>query len=221
MRKIEKYIYGLAADFRNVYFELKKDLTNFEYLDADKVRYGKDIAFTLGHEPKEFITSIQTQSENGELIFVEKDGLLFFRFSPKNEHGKRIFRYVKQRKLRQCSYIYKKMKCTRDLANESKCGVEGNERIYQNEGVIYEICLTNTPRDTNTFCTTDKHHPRLKGIVWEQNITLSGVDHWGEHVEWEQVGQELKDIGKRIELLDQIILKMEVMNNGNETSRGN
>ncbi|WP_277587343.1 hypothetical protein [Psychrobacillus antarcticus] len=221
MREIEKYIYGLAADFKNVYVDVKKGLTDFCYLNDEKVRYSKDIAFTLGHEPKEFITSILTQSENGELILVEKDGLLFFRFSPKNEHGNRIFRYVKQRKLRQCSYMYKKMKRTRDLKNESKCGVEGNERIYKNEGVIYEICLTNTPRDTDTFCTTDKHHPRLKWIVWEQNITLSDEDHWREHMEWDAFGQELKDMGNRIEQLDRQLIKMEVMSNGNETSKGN
>ncbi|MEG0473991.1 MAG: hypothetical protein RR588_16825, partial [Solibacillus sp.] len=65
--KIEKAIYGLAADFEAVHWNKKGMDIEYFYIEPNTVRYAGNVAFTLDHDPKQIITTTESQ-ENGQLI---------------------------------------------------------------------------------------------------------------------------------------------------------
>lgn len=216
MIKIEKAIYGMAADFSAVFFERGETGTTFFRVDPAKVKFAKDIAFTLNHEPKKTITTLLGK-ENGELIIVQKGECLFFKFIPTTRAGQRLYRYVKAVKYRQCSYIYNVEKRVIDAEMEERFSwsLEPHEHIFLDEAIIFEVCLTNTPRDKLTFCTTDANHPQLKGIDWTTNVQFTEQDCWKESLEratrLEELPREMADLQQQMKNL---INEMEELNNG-------
>ncbi|MFF5993953.1 hypothetical protein AAGS61_04210 [Lysinibacillus sp. KU-BSD001] len=198
--KIERAIYGLAADFGAVHWNKKGENVEYFHVEPSTVKYAKNVAFTLEHEPKQTVTTTKNQ-ENGQLIIVQKGPLLFFKFIPTTKAGERIYRYVKLQKLRKCSYIFRRFTSLRDIKTESKLSLvmDPGEAILINHGAVYEICLTNHPRDTTTFCTTDANHPLLKGIEWKTNVQFTASDYWGQHLEREDFKNELDNMQRRID----------------------
>lgn len=205
---MEKAIYGLAADFEAVHWDIKGENVEYFHVEPSTVQYADNIAFTLGHEPKETITTTKDR-KNGHLILVQKGSLLFFKFVPTTKNGERFYRYVKQQKLRKCSYIFRKVLSYRDVQNEKKLmwAMDFKEKILINHGTVFEICLTNRPRDNTTFCTTDVNDPRLKGINWTTNVLLQGGSHWEQHLEMEELNDMIKESDLINERIDQIIQK--------------
>lgn len=210
---MEKAIYGMAADFSAVFHERDEKGTTYFRVDPAAVKFAKDIAFTLNHEPKETITTLLEPS-NGELIIVRKDGCLYFKFVPTTRSGNRLYRNVKAGKYRQCSYIYNAKKRVRDTDMEERFAwsLEPHERMALDEAIIYEVCLTNTPRDKVTFCTTDANHPQLQGIDWTTNVQLTDEDCWKENVkiaetaaDLEAMQLEMADIQRQLNELDKQI----------------
>ncbi|WP_431029655.1 hypothetical protein [Lysinibacillus sp. LZ02] len=198
--KIERAIYGLAADFGAVHWNKKGENVEYFHVEPSTVKYAKNVAFTLEHEPKQTVTTTKNQ-ENGQLIIVQKGPLLFFKFIPTTKAGERIYRYVKLQKLRKCSYIFRKFTSLRDIKTESKLSLvmDPGEVILINHGAVYEICLTNNPRDTTTFCTTDANDRRLEGIEWKTNIQHSDVDYWDEEVKLAKLDEQLEQLERDLE----------------------
>ncbi|KPN97746.1 HK97 family phage prohead protease [Lysinibacillus sp. ZYM-1] len=190
---MEKVIYGLAADFEAVHWNRKGENVEYFHVEPSTVQYAENVAFTLEHKPKQTITTTKNE-ENGQLIIVQKGPLLLFKFIPTTKDGERIYRYVKQRKLRQCSYIFRKLASLRDVRTEGKASwaIDPGETIMINHGAVYEICLTNTPRDKNTFVTTDANHPLLKSIEWKTNVELAATDYWKEEVKLAELDEQLE-----------------------------
>lgn len=200
---MEKAIYGLAADLQAVHFDIKKDFT--EYFTVNHAQFASNIALTVEHEPKQLVTTTKNR-ENGELILVKIGSLLFFKFIPTTPKGNRLYRYVKQQRLRKCSYIFSKLGNETDEKSEEKMAwvLDKNDKIVKKNAMIFEVCLTNTPRDANTFCTTNVNHPLLRGINWETNIkaTEHTNEHWDSYSEqhgmFDSVEKSLKDFDKKI-----------------------
>lgn len=192
---MEKAIYGLAADFEAVHVDIKGEEVEYYHVEPRTVQYAKNVALTLEHKPKQTITTTRNQ-ENGQLILIQKGSLLFFKFTPSTKEGERIYRYVKQKKLRHCSYTFRKLATLRDTKTERKTAwiMGSGETIVINHAAVYEICLTNTPRDKNTFVTTDKNHPLLKGIEWKTNVELVATDYWKEAVELGELDEQLEQL---------------------------
>lgn len=199
---MEKAIYGLAADFEAVHWDIKGEKVEYFRVEPSTVQFAENVAFTLEHEPKHTLTTTKNE-ENGQLIIVQKGPLLFFKFIPTTKDGERIYRYVKQRKLRQCSYIFRRLASIRDLKTEGKLSwaMDEGDTLLINHVGVYEICLTNNPRDKNTFCTTDVNHPVLKGIEWKMNVQFTASDYWKEHMEHADLKEELAEMQRRIDSL--------------------
>ncbi|MCR8853499.1 hypothetical protein [Lysinibacillus fusiformis] len=197
---MEKAIYGIAADFEAVHWNRKGENVEYFHVEPSTVQYAENVAFTLEHKPKQTITTTKKQ-ENGQLIIVQKGSLLFFKFIPTTKDGQRIYRYVKQRKLRQCSYIIRKLASLRDIKTEGKLSLamDPKETIVINHGVVYEICLTNSPRDKNTFCTINANHPLFKDIEWETNVELTATDCWDEEVKLAELDEQLEQLERDLE----------------------
>lgn len=211
---MQKHIYGLAATFDHFEGEVTRGVSEFSRVNAENIRYGKQIALTVNHNPKQTITTTKNSEKTGELILVQNTNGLFFRFTPSTEEGFRAYRYVKQRRLRQCSCIFYKGQKQRDMLHEERLnaimpGVLGSDRIYKySEALLYEICLTSSPKNQSTFCTIDPHHPMLEGIEWVHNIEHSDFDGWSEYVERHELGQEIKKIEEQFKRLDIKINKL-------------
>ena len=205
---MEKAIYGLAADFEAVHWDIKGKNVEYFHVKPSTVNYADNVAFTLEHEPKEIITTTKDQ-ENGQLILVQKGPLLFFKFVPATKHGERFYRYVKLQRLRKCSYIFRKILSYRDVHNEKKLmwAMDSKEKILINHGTVFEICLTNSPRDNTTFCTTDVNDPRLKGINWITNVELKGGSRWEQHLETEELKDMIEEFDLTSKRIDQLLSK--------------
>lgn len=196
---MKKAIYGLAADFEAVHWNIKGENVEYFHVEPSTIQYAENVAFTLEHKPRQTITTTKDK-ENGQLILVQKGPLLFFKFIPTTKDGERIYRYVKQRKIRQCSYIFRKLESLRDLETESKLqwAMDAGETIFINHAVVFEICLTNNPRDKNTFCTTNANLSLLRGIEWKTNVELSAADYWKEEVKHAELDEQLEQIKRDI-----------------------
>lgn len=205
---MEKAIYGLAADFEAVHWDIKGGKVEYFHVEPSTVRFASNVAFTLEHEPKQVITTTKNE-ENGQLIIVQKGPLLYFKFIPTTKHGERFYRYVKLQKLRKCSYIFRKVLSYRDVQNEKKLmwAMDSKEKILINHGTVFEICLTNSPRDDTTFCTTDVNDLRLKGINWTTNVELQSGSHWEQHLEMEDLKDKIKEIELSFKRIDNLLMK--------------
>lgn len=197
---IEKAIYGLAADFEAVHWDIKGENVEYYHVEPSTVQYAKNVAFTIDHKPKQTITTTKNEG-NGQLILVQKGSFLFFKFTPTTKDGERIYRYVKLQKLRKCSYIFRKLASFRDVETENNTPIvmEPTEKIVIHHAAVYEICLTNSPRDKTTFCTTDVNHPLLKGINWETNVELVARDYWEEIVKCAALDEQLEQLERELE----------------------
>lgn len=208
---MQKHIYGLAATFDHFVGEEKSGIAEFVRVNSNNVRYGKSVALTVNHNPKHTITTTKNGEKTGELLLVQTGFGLYFRFTPITEDGMRAYRHVKQRKLRQCSCIFKTGRKKRDLEHEERLkrsapGVLGTDRIYKySDATIFEICLTSSPKDTETFCTTDPNHPGLKGVEWLQNIEHSDVEYWDDYVISKEIDEGIGEIEQRLERMDKLL----------------
>lgn len=198
---MEKAIYGLAAQLDQVDFEIDDNGgITYKFFDLDNIYFAKNIVLTLGHEPKKIITSTNNR-ENGELILVQKGYNLYFKFIPTTKDGERIYRYVKQRKLRQCSYIARIIARGNDLISHQKIGYlfDENEKMISQIPVFQEVCLTNEPANAATFCTTDVNHTLLCGITWQTNIEQIELDFWEEYAKNKILDDELKSLMQELQ----------------------
>ncbi|MBE1557002.1 HK97 family phage prohead protease [Sporosarcina limicola] len=194
---MKKYIYGLAKKFDFISGIVIDGIEKCSYTDSETVTYAKEVAMTLEHNPKQTLTTTAAP-EGGELILVQTNKGLYFRYAPLSVEGLRAYRHVKHRRLRQCSCIFRRGKLKRDIKNETRAKklhpILNDMSLYKDKKIcLYEICLTNNPKDTKTFCTTDKDHPLLKGIEWITNIINGEEDYWKEEVESEAFKEWMRD----------------------------
>ena len=198
---MEKAIYGVAAIFDHPTVKSKGEKVDMYTIEPSTVQYYENVAFSLHHEPKQTITTTKNK-DNGQLILVQKGKQLFFKFIPTTKDGERIFRYVKQRKLRQCSYSYYVLEKTPDdeIKRKVSWALDPGDTISKAHVAIFEVCLTNNPADEETFCTTDKNHPLFRGIEWKTNVELAVEgDYWEEKVRCAALDEQLEQIERDLE----------------------
>ncbi|MUG43439.1 HK97 family phage prohead protease [Paenibacillus woosongensis] len=121
------------------------------------------------------------RTDNGTLSLYINNRGLFFRLRPTNKAAYSCYKRVKRNALRHCSIGYLSHK--KDLIRVSddeekikKLQASGDERvIFQElrEIQLYEITLTNHPKQDYTFCTTNKRDERFVGIDWDKPITIT------------------------------------------------
>lgn len=201
--EIEKAIYGLAASFD--YPILNKNGQGMDYstIEPTTVQFFKNVALSLDHVPKETITTTEN-CENGELILVQRGWQLFFKFIPTNKNGERIYRYVKQRKYRHCSYSAKILKRVpnEDLQKRASWFLDSGSTVSKKHVGIYEVCLTNNPANNETFCTTDGNHPIFEGIDWRNNVNFlpsDAGDPWEEEIAFSEIQQRFDAFDENVE----------------------
>lgn len=169
---MEKAIYGLAMPFEDCYVDYyrlsnlyKIDKTNKECALIDSL-----VGITLGHD---FAKELGRTGQNLQLVIGE--GGIYFKLIPNSLEGYESFNLVKLGLLKHCSISYAIKRKRRDTQAEEKLKslaklMGWNEKfiVYEyTQILVYEVCLTNNPVNKSTFCTTNKHDARLKGIQWE------------------------------------------------------
>lgn len=181
---MKKYVYMKVCDF--------KEPSNFSehnkicgYYDAS-MTFATDLIVTTNHKPREVF--------QGETVLVMKNGVLYARFESSDD---RLYRYVKQRKYRHCSYSSIVEEAI-DLAP-----VEGKRVQTVKKMHLFEICITNTPRNDATVCTVDEHHAELAHVEWNENIKR--VE--SEAVEGIALEAEMETTQQRFEKIDKLLNK--------------
>jgi hypothetical protein len=167
---MEKAIYGLAMPFNEFYWNYTK-LTNTYELEL--TNYGvtqlwKAIQLTIDHDRSKILGT----TEQDLFVKLHPSGVYFKMVSNTPESFK-AYQDVKDGLLRHCSITYLR-RMERDYDEENK--VISLARVMNwnhnfivkkhTEVLIDEMCLTNSPGNKATFCTTDKNDPRLKGVRW-------------------------------------------------------
>ena len=203
MRNIEKYIFGLSCDLDSVHYDIKNDFITF--FKIDKVKFASNIRLTINHNADRVIAD----TKNNDLKLVQLGSLLFFRLRVDNEKHLEAYNSVLNGKLKHCSYMIRKTNVTpcNDIMKSFKDN--SNDRFEMVEGVVFEICLTDSPRDANTFATTDRQHALIRNIDWSKSVELTETkDYWHEFLEFEEISMELEDLGKMLNKVNERLLKL-------------
>lgn len=195
---MNKYIYGMAA---SSYWMDTKDIRGMEnslyVVDTNSIKLAEEVAFTLQHDPK---LLINTTNHSDMKLYRNSEGI-FFRYPIDNgsEEDKRLYRFVKQGKYRQCSYIRLYGEFRRKIDWENKWPGSNQKMFIEKKSLLFEICLTNHPVDTNTFCTIDIDDERLSNIDWSNPLEMGTEGVWQRHLEREKklkLIQEYKELEK-------------------------
>ncbi|KIL45007.1 HK97 family phage prohead protease [Jeotgalibacillus soli] len=168
---MEMAIYGLAMPFNQFYWNYNSqtntyelELTNYEVTEL-----WKEIPLTLEHN------KYWTIGRTGKNLSVLLNPAgVFFKLVPDTPESFKAYKDVKEGFLRHCSVTFLRHK-SREFVEE--CKIQSLARIMNlnhnfiveehNEVLVHEICLTNSPGNKATFCTTDRNDMRLKGVKWD------------------------------------------------------
>lgn len=181
---MKKYIYMKVCDFKEpAYFSETDSLQG--YYDA-AITFATNLVVTTDHEPKELF--------KGEVVLVLDNGILYARFEGEEN---RLYRYVKQGRYRNCSYST----CITDAIDIAP--VEGKRVQAVKKMHIFEVCVTNSPRNKNTLCTVDEHHAELAHIKWQENVKR--ID--SEAVEEMLLTDEIQSVAQRFKHFDKLLNK--------------
>lgn len=168
----EKAIYGLAMPF-NIFYKGREQYTDFlqyELTTRESIQMWIDVKLTLEHDDSRILGTTNQQN----LLYVINDSGIYFKCVPNTPMGFRAYEDVKAGLLNYCSVTYLR-RCERDYDLEKKMksftmliNRTNNFMVKKHvEVLVHEMCITNDPGSKETFCTTNKNDPRLKGIKWE------------------------------------------------------
>lgn len=167
----EKAIYGLASTYKYpmIEYEFLSNLFKVNRLKPGSIKLDSLVGATLRHD---YGKEIGRTDRNLSLIL--NDHGLFFKLIPETPLEFDTYKKVKKGLLTQCSCSYY-AESKRDYEAETHLytvnslfnGNEKFEAYIQSNALLYEICLCEYPKNEETFCTTNKNDPRLKGIKWE------------------------------------------------------
>ena len=188
---MKKYVYMKVCDFKEPTYFAEKDIVQ-GYYDAT-ITFATDLIVTTNHEPREIF--------KGEMVLVLHNNVLYARFKGEND---RLYRYVKQRKYRHCSYI------SRDIEAQDLMPL-GQTRIQQVKKMhVFEVCVTNSPRNEGTFCTVDEHHADISHVEWQENIKRVSSSEVEELIVSDEINNEIKHIQQKLKSADQTLKKIGV-----------
>jgi HK97 family phage prohead protease len=170
---VEQAIYGMAMPFSNMYWEYDR-LTNTYTIDKtnrESVVFDTIVGATIDHDYSKALGDIR---EN--LTVKANEHGVCFKLIPNCPLGYSAYKKVKRGALRHCSVSYLVRESGIDEQEEQRAAqlfetLGWNERVVVNEYkkiLLFELCLTNNPANYATFCTTDKDHPLLKGVIWNE-----------------------------------------------------
>lgn len=170
---MERAIYGLAMPFKDMYWKYDR-LTNtytFDKTNKESIIFDTVVGITIDHDYSRSLGDIRDN-----LIVKANEHGVCFKLIPNDPLGYSAYKKVKRGALRHCSVSYLVRKTNRDVKAEQQAAdllntLKWNERIVVNEYkkiLLFEICLTNYPANPATFCTTEKDHPLLKGVNWDE-----------------------------------------------------
>lgn len=169
---MDKAIYGLAMAFNQFYgrYDARTNIYKLELPNYEVTDLWEDITLTLEHN--KYLT-IGSTRKNLSVLLSPKG--LFFRFIPDTPEGLKAYLKVKRGRLRHCSVTYLR-RMTRNYSEGDK--INSLARLLDlhqyftvdehHEALVHEICLTNTPANPATFCTTDVNHPLLREVIWDE-----------------------------------------------------
>lgn len=168
--KNEKAIYGMAQPLADFYHEQKGETFVVQKTNRASVKFEPKVGITLGHD---YSQVFGTTDEN--LFLQVSDRGVFFKIIPNSPLGWSIYKRVKRNALRHCSISFKAIQKQRNTADEDyfgevfrAAGVDDNILVEDYKKiVVFEVCLTNGPANTLTFCTTDAKDPRIEGLEWD------------------------------------------------------
>jgi HK97 family phage prohead protease len=130
------------------------------------------VGATIGHDYEQELG----RTDRGTLCIHINDRGLFFKIIPDSPLAWDAYRKVKKNQIRHCSLSFK-VKQERDFKEEQRAA-ELFELLNWKEKIIvqdykmikvFEVCICNSPANKDTWCTTNKNDPRLKGIQWESD----------------------------------------------------
>ena len=170
MKMYEKAIYGMAQPLADFYHEQNDETFVVQKTNRASVKFEPKVGITLGHD---YSQVFGTTDEN--LFLQVSDRGVFFKIIPNCPLGWSIYKKVKRRALRHCSISFKAIQKQRNTDDEDyfgevfrTAGVDDNILVEDYKKiVVFEVCLTNGPANTLTFCTTDAKDPRLEGLEWD------------------------------------------------------
>lgn len=165
---MSKFIYGLAMPFKSSYweYELLTNTFKFELTNRESVTFWKEIVLTLNHD---YSKVIGTTDRNLSLK-VTNEGV-FFRLIVDTKEGLKARSEVSKGTLNHCSisYLHRSVREPEEEQRVEQLGklLGWDEKFVvtkYKEILVEEICLTNNPANDETFCTTNRNDPRLKGV---------------------------------------------------------
>lgn len=197
---MDKYIYGCARYFTFVRkMSIRDDPSALSLVDSDTFLFSSEVGLTLEHD----FDRVLTTTDKGNLdLYVTSEGI-FFRYKVIGEIGERTYRKVKNFALRHCSTIRQLGEFRRKLSYEERH--LGNNKVFLEKGsIFYEICLTNGPAHSYTFCTVHKDDKRLKGVNWDKPVDLGTENHWEPIILSHKINKELEEIEEIFKPLKQL-----------------
>jgi len=170
---MDKAIYGLAMPFNDSYWEYDF-LTNtytFEKTNRESVTIDRLVGATIGHD---YLKELGRTGNN--LTIKLHDRGLFFRLIPESPLALSTYKKVKRGLIRHCSVSYVIEERQRDYEAEERAKAL-SQLIYLCSNIVvkeykkllvFEVCIGNHPANKATSCTTDKDHPLLRGVIWDE-----------------------------------------------------
>ncbi|RKD21115.1 hypothetical protein BEP19_15690 [Ammoniphilus oxalaticus] len=168
--KKRKYIYGLAMPFDDAYhkFDGSANTLIFERTNKASVTLWTEVVATIDHD---YDKTIGNSNDNLKLVIHDRG--LFFRLEPNSRQGYEAYGKVSRGELDRCSVTYLRLMSNdveqQERSNELAKSLGWDESIIvkkHDDVLVEEICLTKYPANENTFCTTNRQDPRLKGVVF-------------------------------------------------------
>lgn len=180
-----KAIYGLAIHFADHcnYEEHDPETNTFRFFrfEPSSIRSDGLIGITLEHD----FGKCLGRTDEGDLSIYITDIGLYFRLIPTTPAAMSAYKRVKRNALRHCSFCckYEYKNVSRNTRLEAAAKRKLSQFIGSSDDnivvetlaniLLYEICLTNSPANQETFCTTDVHDKRLAGIDWNHPIHIT------------------------------------------------
>jgi phage head maturation protease len=171
---MNKAIYGLAMPFNDSYVDYLSLARQFtvEKTNKESVEFGSLIPATINHD----YTKVLGDNRSNLTLGINDNGI-YFKLIPNTKLGHETYIKVKNRLLRHCSISYLVEHKERDYAAERKLrmlskilGWNDTFRVYSYlKVIVQEVSIGNNPANKDTFCTTNKKHPRLKGVEWYEH----------------------------------------------------
>lgn len=181
---MDKYIYGKAFNFNTV-LEYE-EFSCYLFCEPENFKIGQTVGLTINHKYDKLIT---TTEQNNLDLAVNQEGL-FFRYKVSGEAGEQAWWEVQNWNLHYCSCIRTSRSYTRMEYLEDQFNFP-YPVLMDDAAELFEICLTDKPRDWNTFCTVDSDDIRLAGIDWSNMPAASPNNIWEEEYSFHQSKTQL------------------------------